>query len=68
MAAITFEDVVKLAEQLSPEERQALIEHLQMSGKRRAKRPSEVLQVFEVNAWGDAWTLRREDEYGDEER
>lgn len=68
----TFEEVVKLADQLNVDEQQALIEHLQAEitapHKRTKKRPTEILTVFEVGAWPKGMTLRREDEYGDDER
>lgn len=72
MADIAFEEVAALAEQLTPKEQQALVERLQ------AKRGDVVqpsfkprtldLLVFDVGEWPEELTLRREDEYGEDER
>jgi hypothetical protein len=68
MTDATFEEVIKLAEQLTPEEQEALIEHLRASKQRAKQRPSATLTVFEVGVWPQGMTLRREDEYGDDGR
>ena len=70
MVDMTFEDVAKAAEQLSDEERAALIERLQASlaepsGK---KRPLLDFPVDDLGPWPEALTLRREDLYGDDGR
>ncbi len=66
--AATFDEVVRLADQFSPSEKQALIDHSQSARKRRKKRPSEILHVFHVDVWPENMTLRHEDEYGDDSR
>ena len=71
MADITLDEVVQLADKLTPEERQALIVHVQKhSHEDTAKEFDELfgLLVFDVDKWPEALTLRREDEYGDTDR
>jgi hypothetical protein len=63
---IPFETLVELVEQLPPEQRSTLIERVQR--KNQPKRLSEQLLVFNVGAWPEGMTLRREDEYGDDGR
>ena len=67
MSDINFDDVVKLADQLSPEEQQALLEHLQAKRKLPRRPPLDLL-VFDVGPWPEGMTLRREDEYDDDGR
>ncbi len=67
MESVSVDTVIKLAEQLSQDERQELIrrlENLPFPGKR----PSQALRVFHMAQVADSLTLRREDEYGDEGR
>jgi hypothetical protein len=67
MADITFEDVLELAEQLSPEEQARLIDELQ--AKRPARqRPPLNFPVDDVGEWPEGLSLRREEWYGDDER
>jgi hypothetical protein len=65
-----FDEVVRLAEQLSPIEKRALVERLQASSPEKPNkvRPPLNLLVFEVGSWPPDLTLRREDEYGDDGR
>jgi hypothetical protein len=67
MAEALYTQVVKLAERLTPDERQALIEHLSVHQGHK-KRPTETLKVFTGTDWPQGMTLRREDEYGDDGR
>lgn len=66
-----FTEVVRLAEQLTPEEQQALIMHLEEQFLHRQEQIRDThrrfnetfdLLVFDVGAWPDGLTLRREDE------
>lgn len=77
MADVTFTEVVQLAEKLTPEEQQALIVYLQEHSKSRNGEGRSVskafdemfnLLVFDVGQWPEGMTLRREDEYGDDDR
>jgi len=69
MGAMTVEQIVRAVEQLSPEEREALIERLRATQLAKAHvHPELDLLVFDVGPWPDGLTLRREDEYGDDER
>lgn len=63
---IPFETLIELVEQLPPDQRSTLIERVQHKDQR--KRLSEQLLVFDVGAWPESMTLRREDEYGDDGR
>lgn len=65
MADITFEDVLELAEQLSPEEQARLIEELQLKHQ-HPKRPPLRFPVDDLGPWPEAFSFRREDWYGDE--
>jgi hypothetical protein len=67
MADITFEDVLELAEQLTPEEQAKLIERLTTKPP-PTKRPPLNFPVDDLGAWKDSFSLRREDWYGDDER
>lgn len=67
MADITFEDILKFAEQLSPVERARLIAELQAK-RPSGKRPALIFPVDDLGAWPEGLSLRREDWYGDDER
>lgn len=72
MAQITYEAVVKLAEQLSPEAQKALIEHLQEIAKQRDLSFEEWKAVFDsmvdyTPVVSDI-SPRREDWYDDDGR
>lgn len=67
MAEVRFEEVVRQAEQLTPEEQDELIRWLEALRAPR-QRPSKTLRVFHVDHFPEHLTLRREDEYGDDER
>ena len=60
MADIRFEEVLELAEQLTPEEQQHLIEALQTKSSPR-KRPPLNFPVDDLGAWVEGLSLRRED-------
>jgi hypothetical protein len=68
MADITLEDVLELAEQLTPDEQARLIEVLQAKHPRKGKRPPLNFPVDDVGPWPESLSLRREDMYGDDER
>lgn len=67
MESLTVDVVAKLAAQLSEQERNELIRRLESMQAVR-QRPSQWLRVFHVDAADPSMTLRREDEYGDDER
>jgi hypothetical protein len=67
MVAPTVETLVKFAEQLSEEEQVELLHRLEALILPR-QRPSQTLRVFHVEHFPETLTLRREDEYGDDER
>ncbi len=60
-----LEEILDLSEQLTPEEKQILIKHLQTTIPSR-RLPLQLLE-FDV-AWPEHLTLRREDEYDDDGR
>jgi hypothetical protein len=71
MTDVTFEEVLHLAEQLTPADQQALIERLRQHQERDREHTFQQtfgLLVFDPGPWPDHLTLRREDEYGDDER
>ena len=72
MAQVTYDEVVRLAEQLSPVEQQALIAHLQETAKHRKLTKEEWLALFDSMKvsipLGKDFSLRREDWYGDDGR
>lgn len=72
MTAITYDEVAKLAEQLSPAEQQALISRLQEVIQHRMLNKDEwqsLLQSITINVpAGSAFSDRREDWYGDDAR
>ncbi len=67
MESPTVEALVRLAEQLSEAEQEELVRRLEALLPPR-QRPSTTLRVFHVNHFPEDLTLRREDEYGDDER
>jgi hypothetical protein len=67
MEAPTVESLVRLAEQLTEAEQAELVRRLEALRAPR-QRPTLTLRVFHVDAWPNDMTLRREDEYGDDER
>jgi hypothetical protein len=72
MSQIEYEQVVTLAEQLTPIEQQALIAHLSELGKRRELRPEEWKALFESiiidRPISGEISFRREDWYSDDGR
>ncbi|MBN2303939.1 MAG: hypothetical protein JXQ72_05655 [Anaerolineae bacterium] len=48
MVGVTYEEVVRLAEQLAPPEQKALIEHLQLIAQRRQLTIQERKALFET--------------------
>lgn len=63
----TVDTLVRLIEQLSEDEQEELIRRVE--GLRQPRlRPSETLHVFHVDHFPETLSLRREDEYGDDER
>ena len=62
MESLTVDTVMKLAQQLSQDERRELIRRLENLTP-PSKRPSQSLRVFHVDHVPDSLTLRREDEY-----
>jgi len=67
MDSLTVDTLVELAKQLSEDEQAELIRRLERA-RLSGKRPSQTLHVFHVNSFPEDMTLRREDEYGDDER
>jgi hypothetical protein len=67
MESSVVDNLLRLAEQLSEEERDELIRRLEAL-RRPYQRPSQTLRVFHVDHFPELLTLRREDEYGDDER
>ena len=72
MTAITFEEVARLADQLSPEDRQALITRLQERSQHRKLSPEEwnvLLNSITISIPpGPKFSDRREDWYDDDGR
>ena len=71
MTTPTVDALVELAQQLSEDEQGELIRRLEALNPpqpRHGQRPSATLRVFHVDHFPDEVTLRREDEYGDDER
>jgi len=73
MAGVTYEDVVRLAEQLTPSEQDALLEHLQKIAQQRQLTIEErkaLLEaaVVDLGPVAPDFSFRREDWYGDDER
>lgn len=72
MAHITYDEVVRLADQLSPEDQRALIVHLQAVAQQRPLSKDEWKALFEASILkvpiaGD-FSPRREDWYDDDGR
>lgn len=67
MESPTVETLVRLAEQLSEDEQAELVRRLEGLLPPR-QRPSKTLRVFHVDHFPADMTLRRKDEYGDDER
>ncbi len=65
MTDVTFEDVLKFAEQLTPEEQEELIVRLRTQPITQ-KRPSLQFPVDDLGTWDDTFSLRREDWYDDQ--
>lgn len=63
----TVDTLVRLAEQLSDEEQEELLRRL-VALRPPRQRPSQTLHVFHVEHFPENLTLRREDEYNDEDR
>ena len=63
----TIESLVQLAASLDAEERAELIRRIE-SLPMPQQRPSATLRVFHVDQMAPEMTLRREDEYGDDDR
>jgi len=71
MPDVKFEEVARLAEQLKPDEQQALVEHLQNLARSRQLSAQEKRALFEtlivdLGPWPEGWSLRRKDWYDDE--
>lgn len=67
MGSPTVETLVRLADQLSEEEQVELLHRLEAMIPPR-QRPSKTLRVFHVDHFPETLTLRRENEYGDDQR
>jgi hypothetical protein len=67
MDAATLEAVLRVAEHLNAEECDDLIRRIQ-SLPLPKERPTDTLLVFHVDRFLEGITLRRGDEYGDDER
>lgn len=68
MESLTIDTLVQLAEQLNEDEQDELIRRLETLRPPPRQRPSETLRTFHVEHFPEHLTLRREDEYGDEQR
>lgn len=73
MAQIIYTEVVRLAEQLTPEEQDALAMHLQEIAQRRQLTKDERKALFEsmivdLGTVSSDFSFRREDWYGDDGR
>ena len=78
MADVTFDEVVHLVNQLTPEEQKALIALLEAEVRQRETQRNIPTQddfnqtfgllVFDPGPWPAGLSLRREDEYEDTER
>lgn len=73
MADITFDEVVKLADQLTPAEKQALAQHLLQTAQEREMTPQERIAIFhsmiiDLGPVSPSYSDRREDWYGDDGR
>jgi hypothetical protein len=64
MESPTVETLVRLAEQLSEDDRAELMRRIEALLPPR-QRPSKTLRVFNVDHFPEGMTLRREDEYRD---
>jgi hypothetical protein len=67
MESPTVEALLRLAEQLSEEEQVELLRRLEALLLPH-QRPSQTLRVFHVDHFPETMTLRREDEYSNDER
>ena len=73
MADMTYEEVVKLAEELTAEEQEALAAHLQTLARQRRLNREERLALFrsmivDLGPLSPDFSFHREDWYGDDER
>ncbi len=72
MAQVDYQAVVQLVDQLSAEQKQALIAHLQKSAKERELNFEEWKALFDSlkisSPVGKDFSLNREDWYGDDGR
>jgi hypothetical protein len=73
MAQAAYEQVIRLVEQLSPQEQEALVAYLQERAKHRHLTTSERKALFEsmtvdLGPVSPDISLRRADWYGDDER
>jgi hypothetical protein len=73
MADVTFTEVLRLAEQLKPEEQEALVEHLRTLAKQRQLTPEEKKallrsMIIDVGQVLPGYSDHREDWYGDDGR
>jgi hypothetical protein len=66
MESATLETLVRLAEQLSEEEQTELVRRIE-GRLPPLQRPSQTLRVFHVEHFPKDLSLRREDEYSDDE-
>lgn len=63
----SVDTLIEWAAQLTDEEREELMRRLEQL-RAPHPRPSQFLRVFHVDHFPENLTLRREDEYGDDER
>jgi lipoprotein NlpI len=73
MESVTYERVINLAEQLTPQEQEALVAHLQQLAQQRQLTKQERTALFEsmivdLGPVSPDFSFRREDWYGDDER
>ena len=72
MASPAYEQVIELVEQLTQQEKQAVLQYLQEQMAQRELTTEERRKLFESMIldlpWDENWSLRREDWYNDEGR
>ena len=66
MSTDVIDRIVLMVEQLSDEERTALLERLEQMPGAKTTRPPLDLLVFNVGAWPEGLSLSREDIYDDD--
>lgn len=66
MSTTLFDQVLRAAQRLTPQEQQELIERLWEIDHKRPRSILDVLPLDNVGSWPEDLSLRREDMYGDD--